>query len=65
LADQIPSNVVKISESGLESKEELLSLFKVGYSGFLIGEKFMKSSHPDKQADIFIRDWMTIRPEFG
>lgn len=48
LANLIPDEFVKISESGLRSSEEIVKLHKAGYQGFLIGESFMKSADPGK-----------------
>lgn len=50
LVDSIPSEFVKISESGLSKPESLIALKKVGFDGFLIGENFMKSSRPHQAA---------------
>ena len=61
LIDLIPNNVVKITESGLNSVEELEILFKAGFQGFLIGEKFMKSSNPERQALTFMKNWMAVK----
>ena len=46
LVNQIPDDFVKISESGLKSPEDIVTLYKAGYQGFLIGETFMKSKDP-------------------
>ncbi|MBB5287599.1 indole-3-glycerol phosphate synthase [Rhabdobacter roseus] len=46
LAAQIPNSFVKISESGLQDAETIRQLYQQGYRGFLIGETFMKTSHP-------------------
>ncbi|OJJ20114.1 indole-3-glycerol phosphate synthase [marine bacterium AO1-C] len=46
LADKIPSDFVKISESGLKTPEDIITLYKAGYKGFLIGETFMKTPDP-------------------
>ncbi len=54
MADQIPANVVKISESGLEQVDTILELKEAGYQGFLIGEYFMKNSRPEKACRKFI-----------
>lgn len=56
LADIIPSNFIKISESGINSTEDVSELKKYGYKGFLIGEKFMKSSRPGKACKNFIKN---------
>ncbi len=46
LADKLPSNIPKVAESGISSVEDLLFLQSKGFSGFLIGENFMKSDNP-------------------
>jgi indole-3-glycerol phosphate synthase len=46
LATKIPDTFAKISESGLKDAATILKLRKVGYSGFLIGETFMKTPDP-------------------
>jgi len=46
LVEKIPDDFMKISESGLKDAETILSLKKVGYQGFLIGETFMKTDDP-------------------
>ena len=43
LYGKIPSKFIKISESGISEVESILKLKEVGYNGFLIGEKFMKT----------------------
>ncbi len=55
LADQIPSEFVKVSESGIADPETIKQLKQYGYEGFLIGETFMKSGRPEKAAKEFIR----------
>ena len=46
LFNQIPNEFLKISESGLNNDNSIKRLKKIGYQGFLIGEKFMISSDP-------------------
>ncbi|MBF0442538.1 MAG: indole-3-glycerol phosphate synthase TrpC [Oligoflexales bacterium] len=46
LLPKIPSGITVISESGLETQNELLNLRKAGCHGFLIGSSFMKSRTP-------------------
>lgn len=48
LSQYLPPNLVKISESGIQSAEDILMLRQRGFDGFLIGELFMKSSNPGK-----------------
>ena len=49
LFNQIPDKFLKISESGLNNDNSIKKLKKIGYQGFLIGEKFMVSSDPGKE----------------
>lgn len=46
LAPRIPAGVIKVSESGIRSAEDIRTLRQAGYSGFLIGEHLMKSRDP-------------------
>ncbi len=46
LADKIPSEKIRISESGISSVDSIRHLRKFGYQGFLIGEAFMKEPDP-------------------
>lgn len=43
LAHRIPSDFVKVSESGISTITSIKELQNTGYQGFLIGELFMKS----------------------
>ena len=49
LFNQIPNEFLKISESGLNNDNSIKKLKKIGYQGFLIGEKFMVSNNPGKE----------------
>jgi indole-3-glycerol phosphate synthase len=55
LADLIPDGLVKISESGISSPETVNELRRAGYSGFLMGENFMKESDPAVALKHFIK----------
>jgi indole-3-glycerol phosphate synthase len=46
LAKKIPDEFIKISESGISSVQDIEFLKSHGFSGFLIGENFMKSQDP-------------------
>ena len=46
LANQLPSDIIKIAESGIESTQTLKTFIENGFKGFLIGEYFMKQSQP-------------------
>src|SRR5687768_7292273 len=56
LADGIPSSVVKVSESGIESVQAILDLKNYGYEGFLMGQNFMQHSRPEVACKAFIDD---------
>jgi indole-3-glycerol phosphate synthase len=43
---RMPRGVVAVSESGLRSADDLVRLRSIGYSGFLIGERFMAAEDP-------------------
>ena len=55
LSKQIPNEFVKVSESGISSIEAIKELKKYGFQGFLIGENFMKTESPGKEAQTFIK----------
>jgi len=48
LAEHIPSEFVKISESGISKPESILKLKDVGFDGFLIGGYFMEHAQPEE-----------------
>lgn len=54
LSEKIPSDFVKVSESGISSVEAIKDLQQFDYQGFLIGENFMKTNNPGKAAAEFI-----------
>jgi len=56
LLNYIPVDTFKISESGISDPEVVCKLKEAGYNGFLIGELFMKSSHPGKRCLKFIEE---------
>lgn len=53
--ENIPSEFIKISESGISKVDSIIKLIRVGYDGFLIGENFMKTSKPGESAYDFIK----------
>jgi len=46
LASRLPQGILKISESGISSPDDIIFLKKYGFDGFLIGENFMKAEMP-------------------
>lgn len=54
LAPMMPPNVVKVSESGIESVSTIIELRKYGFEGFLMGQNFMQHSRPEAACMEFI-----------
>lgn len=54
LAEHIPHDVVKVSESGIENVNTILDLKKYGYEGFLMGQNFMQDPNPEEKCREFI-----------
>lgn len=54
LADKIPAEFVKVSESGISEVTSIKKLKAIGYQGFLVGENFMKTDNPGLAAKNFI-----------
>lgn len=55
LAELLPKDAVKVSESGISSPETIRELRQAGFRGFLIGETFMKTPDPGKALGEFIQ----------
>jgi indole-3-glycerol phosphate synthase len=56
LAEHMPDGVIKISESGIQSRQDIRRLQQSGYSAFLIGEHLMKAGNPAKALRELSRD---------
>ena len=54
LAEHIPAEFLKISESAISDPETIKQLKAAGYNGFLIGETFMKQEDPGKAMADFV-----------
>ena len=54
IAQDLPKNILKISESGIYNAQDANTLLGLGYNGFLIGEQFMRTDNPAKQCENFI-----------
>ena len=46
LAERVPAGVIKVSESGIRSADDVARLRNAGYHAFLVGEHLMKSHDP-------------------
>ena len=54
LAERLPKDAVKVSESGISNPETVRLLRQAGFRGFLIGETFMKTADPGQALNDFI-----------
>lgn len=54
LAELLPKDAVKVSESGISNPATVSALRAAGFHGFLIGENFMKTPDPGKSLAEFI-----------
>jgi indole-3-glycerol phosphate synthase len=46
LAERMPDGLVRVSESGIRTRENIETLQRAGYTAFLIGEHLMRAGHP-------------------
>lgn len=54
LAELLPKEAVKVSESGISNPDTVKALRQAGFRGFLIGENFMKTPDPGGALGDFI-----------
>ena len=54
LAELLPRDAVKVSESGISNPQTVSQLREAGFRGFLIGETFMKTDNPGQALQNFI-----------
>jgi len=55
LAPKIPSNVIRVAESGISTGDDIVRLRAAGYDAFLIGETLMQHDHPgDALRDLIV-----------
>ena len=56
LAELLPKDAVKVSESGISNPATVRALRDAGFRGFLIGENFMKTPDPGRALNEFIKE---------
>ena len=61
MAMKIPSSKLKIAESGIDDPAMIDLFWENGYSGFLIGENFMKMENPGMALNQFIKKIKPVR----
>ncbi|WP_288275752.1 indole-3-glycerol phosphate synthase TrpC [uncultured Prevotella sp.] len=54
LAEKLPREAVKVSESGISNPQTVRELREAGFRGFLIGETFMREPQPGQALKEFI-----------
>ena len=54
LGEQIPSECVRVAESGIQSGADVARLRAAGYDAFLIGESLMRAEHPGEALKILL-----------
>ena len=64
LVERIPDTFAKITESGLHDAETMMTLFRAGFDGFLIGEAFMKTTDPAAALQTLVTDFTSRMPTF-
>jgi len=63
LLSKLPSNAVKISESGISNAQQLVQLKEAGFNAFLMGEYFMKHSRPEEACMKFIKEVKALQKQ--
>ena len=54
MAEKLPADKVKVAESGISSVGTITLFRDNGFSGFLIGENFMKEENPGEACKEFV-----------
>ena len=54
LAELLPKDAVKVSESGISNPETVKALRSAGFRGFLMGEHFMRADNPGEELRHFL-----------
>ena len=56
LAEAIPNEFVKVSESGISTAAAIGQLREAGYRGFLLGEAFMRHARPERACAALVQE---------
>jgi indole-3-glycerol phosphate synthase len=49
MADRIPTDRVRVAESGISGRDDVVRLERTGYDGFLVGEHLMRADDPERE----------------
>jgi indole-3-glycerol phosphate synthase len=63
LLHKLPSNAVKVAESGIDSPETGFHLRQAGFAGLLMGERFMREADPGRACKLFIKGMRKLSSE--
>ena len=63
LAGRLPSNAVRVAESGIHTAADIQTLHNAGYDAFLIGESLMRQPQPGAALKELLRSVTTPTPE--
>ncbi|MBV7531835.1 indole-3-glycerol phosphate synthase TrpC [Chitinophaga sp. sic0106] len=61
LAPKIPSDKLKVAESGINDPAAIVTLQQAGFEGFLIGEHFMRQEDPARAFENFVTEMRTLQ----
>jgi indole-3-glycerol phosphate synthase len=61
LAELIPSGVVKVAESGIETGDDIARLREAGFDAFLIGESLMRAPRPGEALQALLTQAVAAR----
>lgn len=53
---QLPTDLIKVAESGISDPKTVKELRQAGFQAFLIGENFMKAENPTRAFEQFIKE---------
>ncbi|MGV0755741.1 indole-3-glycerol phosphate synthase TrpC [Empedobacter brevis] len=53
---QLPTDLIKVAESGISDPKTVKELRQAGFQAFLIGENFMKAEHPTEAFEQFVKE---------
>jgi indole-3-glycerol phosphate synthase len=56
LGEKIPTECVRVAESGIHSGADVAQLRAAGYDAFLIGESLMRAEHPGEALKILLEE---------
>ena len=56
LAELLPKDAIKVSESGISNPDTIRLLRQAGFHGFLIGETFMKTPNPGEALREYVKE---------